>query len=298
MNSHTTDEKIPDNAKRLLHKLYSEYSIETTPRLDKKIDSYQAILPKNTSVMIASPNATTFNQIIRSAKRLRNEGMEPVPHIIARRIPDLALLKTLLDQLQTEAEVDHILVIAGDIPSPVGPYHSSMELLNTGVFEKRGIKKIGVSGHPEGSPHVSDKELLNAILWKNEYASQSGNEVYLCTQLVFEALPVISWEQKIRNEGNQLPVKVGVPGIATLQTLLHQATTIGIGQSVRYLTRQAPYLKKLMTHTTPQQLIKDVAIHCAQDSSTLIEGIHFFPFGGMEKTSHWVTTQLSSQHNM
>ena len=295
MNIPKTDETISYEARNLLRKFYSEYSIETTPRLDKKIDSYNAILPKSTTVMIAAPNGTSPNEIIRTAKRLHHEEMEPVPHIIARSIPNISYLENLLDKLQTEAAVDHLLVIAGDIPNPVGPYHNSMELLISGVFEKRCIKIIGVSGHPEGTPYVGNKELIDAIRWKNEYATRTKSDMYICTQFVFEATPVISWEQNIRKKGNQLPVKVGVPGVATLQTLLRMAATSGIGQSVRFLTHKASSLKKITKFSTPEQLITALAVHCEQDPSSLIEGVHFFPFGGVEKTSQWVGTQLRTE---
>lgn len=294
MNTHNTLESISKDAKQVLNKFYSQFSIETTPNLDKKIDSYKALLPKSTAVTIAAPSKTDRNEIIRTARRLRQEEMEPVPHIVARSIPDIAYLESLMDELQDQAEVDHVLVIAGDIPSPAGPFHSSMDVLESDVFEKRGIKIIGVSGHPEGTPYVDDKELSNAIRWKNEYASRVTSDVYICTQFSFEAAPVISWEEKIRDEGNQLSIKVGVPGIATLQTLMRQAIASGIGQSINFLTHQVPHLKDIMSFSTPQHLILDLATHCAQDSSCLIKGIHFFPFGGLEKTSKWISTQLDN----
>ncbi len=286
-------ENIHKNTNLLLRKFYSSYSIETTPHLDKEIDSYKAILPISTPVMIASPNGSSLDEVVKTAKRLRFEEMEPVPHITARSIPDLAYLETLINKLQVEAEVDHLLVIAGDIPTPIGPYNSSMAILDLGILETRGIKKIGVSGHPEGSPNISDSELSEAIRWKNEYASRADIDVYICTQFVFEAFPVISWERKIRSLGNQLPIKVGVPGVATLQTLLRLAAACGVAQSVRFLKHQSPNIKKMIVSSTPEQLIKDLAMHCAQDPKNLIEGIHLFPFGGIKKTSQWITNQFS-----
>ena len=282
-----------DNVQNLLQKFYSSYSIETTPGLDKKIDSYKSILPKYATVMIASPNNTNFEEIIRTAKRLRNEGMQPVPHIVARSIPSLAHLEKLLEELHSEVEIDHILVIAGDVATPVGPFQNSMDLLESAVFEKHGINKIGVSGHPEGSPYVSDKVLFDAIHWKNEFAAQFNGEVYICTQFAFEAAPIISWEQKIREQGNRLPIKVGIPGIATFKTLMQFAVASGIGQSIHFLAQQAQHIKQMLAHHTPQMLINDLVFYCIQDSSNLIESIHFFPFGGIEKTSDWINRQLN-----
>ena len=292
MKQYKTEKIISDEARYILHEFYSGYSIETTPRLDGKIDSYKSILPSATTVMIASPNNASIKEIIQTAKRLNDDGMVPVPHIVARSIPNLEHLESLLDQLQEEANVDHVLVIAGDTNTPAGPYRCTMDVLDLGVFEKHRIKKIAVSGHPEGSPYVKEKELWEALRLKNEYASSSECDVYICTQFVFEASPIISWEQKIRDQGNQLPIKVGVCGIATLQTLLRLAAASGIGQSMRFLTQQAPHIKQVLAHHTPQKLIKDLAVHCVSDPSNLIEGIHFFPFGGVEKTSQWIAKQL------
>lgn len=259
MNTHNTYESISKDAKQLLNKFYSQFSIETTPNLDKKSDSYKALLPKSTAVTIAVPNKMDRGEINRTAKRLRKEGMEPVPHIVARSIPNPAYLESLMDELQDQAVVNHVLVIAGDISSPAGPFHSSMDMLESDEFEKRNIKKIGVSWHPEGTPYINDRELSEAIRWKNEYASRVACNAYIFTQFAFKALPVISWEEKIRIEGNQIPIKVGVPGIATLQTLMHQAIASGIGQSINFLTHQAPHLKEIISFSTQQQLILDLA---------------------------------------
>jgi len=143
MNAHTTDVIIPNEAINLFCKFLSKFSIETTPHLDKKIESYGAILPKSTTVMIASLQGVNFNETIRTAKRLRQEGMEPVPHIVARSVPSFSCLEFWLDELHSEAGVDHILVIAGDIPSPVGPYHGTDKL--TILHQRISIKTYSIT---------------------------------------------------------------------------------------------------------------------------------------------------------
>ena len=270
---------------------YSGYSIETTARLDKKSDSYRQLLPGSTDVMIAAPNGASHDLTIQTAIRLRKDGMNPVPHIVARNIPSLDYIETFLDKLQHAAGVDHVLLIAGDIPNPIGPYQSSMDILKLGILEARNIKKIGVSGFPEGNPNVNDNKLLDAILWKNEYAARTSSKLYICTQFVFDASPVISWEQNIRNSGNKLPIRVGVPGIASLQTLLRLANSSGVGPSVRFIKQNSSNLKSLISLATPEKLIRDIMNHCSSNQSCLIEGIHFFPFGGIEKTSRWIKKQ-------
>ena len=54
-----------------------------------------------------------------------------------------------------EMGVKQVLVIGGS-REPVGDFDSSIQLLETGYFE--GMK-IGIAGHPEGSPDISDSNL-------------------------------------------------------------------------------------------------------------------------------------------
>ena len=47
--------------------------------------------------------------------------------------------------------VKQVLVIGGRA-QPIGDFHCSLQLFETGLFE--GLK-IGIAGHPEGSPDIS-----------------------------------------------------------------------------------------------------------------------------------------------
>jgi methylenetetrahydrofolate reductase (NADPH) len=41
-----------------------------------------------------------------------------------------------------------------------------MEILQTGLLEKHGIRRIGVAGHPGGSPDVPEPAIMEALAWK------------------------------------------------------------------------------------------------------------------------------------
>ena len=102
-----------------------------------------------------------------------------------------------------------------------------------------GIRKIALAGHPEGSPDMSDEAIRSALKWKNEFSNKTDAEMYLVTQFAFESEPVIAWDQMLQKEGNRLPIHIGIPGLATLKTLLMHAKACGIGASMKFLTRQA-----------------------------------------------------------
>ena len=132
------------------------------------------------------------------AKRLRGEGFEPVPHVAARSVTDEAMLDDFLGRLKDEAFVTQALVIAGGVEKPVGRYASSMDLLETGMFQKHGITRLGVAGHPEGSPDISEAALKDALLWKNRFAQETGLDLYVETQFCFDADAIIAWDKKIK----------------------------------------------------------------------------------------------------
>ena len=132
---------------------------------------------------------------------------------------------------------DEVLVIGGGVDNPVGDF-SSMEVLATGILQPwhsayRGFWPSG------GSPDISDAEIADALVRKNEFATKEGLQLYIETQFCFEADMVLDWERKICADGNKLPIRVGIPGPATIGTLFRFAQISGIGPSMRFVAKQA-----------------------------------------------------------
>lgn len=263
------------------------WSIEVTPPGSSKIDSFSAILAEGTTVNVTFLPGTDPKETIDVATRLKEEGMHPVPHIAARSLKSKSQLKELVADMTSRAKVDEVLVIGGGVDHPVGDFTSSMDVLETGIFQEYGIKKIGVSGHPEGSPDISSEALAKAISWKNDFAKSEGLDLYMETQFCFEAETVINWEQSIRKAGNILPIRIGIPGPATIKTLLRFAQISGIGPSMRVIAKQAKNVTKLLTVQSPHLLIDGLAEAMAKDPECRIEHFHYYPFGGFAKTARW-----------
>ena len=273
--------------------LIDAFSVETTPASAAKVASFADHLAPGTTVNVTFLPGSAIDDTIAVATRLRAEGFEPVPHIAARSITDAAMLDRTLGRLKDEAGVTQALVIAGGLDRPLGAFASSMDLLATGLFDAHGIRKIGVAGHPEGSPDIDETALKDALLWKNRFAAERGLEMYIETQFCFDAAAIIAWDRRIRGWGNTLPIHLGVPGLATLKTLLKFAQMSGIGPSIRVLTRQARNLAKLMLVQAPDRLLLDLAAYKAGDPDCGIEKLHFYPFGGLAKTAQWANAVAS-----
>src|SRR3546814_17874130 len=99
------------------------------------------------------------------------------------------------------------------------------------------ISRIGFAGHPEGSPDIAPADLATALLWKNRFAAEHGIDMYIETQFCFDAAAIVAWDRNIRALGNRLPIHLGVPGLATLKTLLKFAQASGVGPSIREIGR-------------------------------------------------------------
>ncbi|MES2606291.1 MAG: methylenetetrahydrofolate reductase [Pseudomonadota bacterium] len=274
-----------------IQKFLTNASVEVTPGGAKKIEDFRALLRPGTTVFVTFLPGSDFNDTKDTVKRLFAEGMKPVPHFAARSIPNVKFFEENLKILQGEAKVEEALLIGGGVTNPVGDFSDSMQVLRTDLFQKYGIKKIGVAGHPEGSPDIKPEEVTKALLAKNAYAKEHGIDMYITTQFVFEAEPVIAWDKRIRAEGNTLPIHIGIPGLATLKTLINHATACGVGPSMRVLTRQTGSIAKLLLSggaRQPNKLTLDLANYMANDPLCSINQVHLYPLGGMTKSAKWL----------
>lgn len=261
------------------------WSIEVTPAGATKIDSFAAVLNEGTTVNVTFLPGSDPLDTIATAKRLADEGMNAVPHIAARSLHNKEQLDDLLKRMTQQANVREVLVIGGGVDTPVGDFDSTMQVLNTGLIQKHNITTIGVSGHPEGSPDISDDQLAEAIMLKNEFARKEGLSLYMETQFCFDAEAVLAWERSIRNAGNRLPVRIGIPGPATIKTLFRFAQISGIGPSMRFIAKQARNVAKLMTVQSPHELLAGLSAGMSADEECLLHHFHYYPFGGFAKTA-------------
>ncbi len=267
------------------------FSIEVMPRTAEKIADFRAILPKGTRVYVAQIEGTPIEDMVATAKRIAGEGFPVMPHIPARMIADEGVLSDWIARYQGEAGVDQALLLAGGVDKPYGKFHCSMQLLETGLFDKAGFKRLHVAGHPEGNKDIdrdgSDKNVMEALRWKQAFSARTDAEMALATQFCFEAKPVIAWVDRLQREGITLPVHIGIAGPAKLQTMIKFAMTCGVGPSLRVLQRRAKDVAKLVLPFTPEEILTELAIHKARNPGFGIAQVHFFPLGGINKTAEF-----------
>ena len=279
----------PDDAAKLrIRELVADFSIEITPAIAARHAALAELLPAGTRVYVAFVPGEDHRSVAATAARVRREGLVPVPHFPARSIIDRAQLDDYLRRVTAEAGVDEVLVIGGGIDLPRGAFSGTQALLETRLFEAHGVRTIGLAGHPEGQRELSAPGAATTLQQKLAYARQSAAGARLVTQFMFKAEPLLTWERMIRAQGNYLPIQVGVPGPATVKSLLNYARLCGVGNSMRVLTRQAGNLFTLASLSYPDRLIAALAWDRASDPHSRIERLHFYPFGGLARTIRWI----------
>ena len=268
------------------------YSIEVTPGAAAKIDSFSDALPKGTRVYIAHIEGTPIEDMLVTAKKVNEQGFKAMPHFPARIIKDKNILSEWIEKYQGEANVDEALLIAGGANKSYGDFDSSIQLLETELFDKFSFKRIHIAGHPEGNKDIDpDGSRLNvdeALSWKHEFSQRTDARMALATQFCFESPPVIEWVNSIQNKGIDIPVHIGIAGPAKLQTLIKYSIECGVGASIKILQKRALDLTKLLLPYKPIQVLQELADYKSKNPSFNIEQVHFFPLGGIKRVTDFV----------
>jgi methylenetetrahydrofolate reductase (NADPH) len=276
-----------------LERFVNNFSIEVMPRTAEKIENFKDLLPENTRVYIAHIEGTPIDDMVKTAKRLAEDGFATMPHFPARIIKDKATLNEWISRYQGEAGVKQALLLAGGVSKPHGEYESSIDLLETGLFDKANFKNIHIAGHPEGNkdidPDGTTKNVDEALKWKQNYQNKTDAKMAIATQFAFESGPIIEWANSIKNAGIDIPIHIGIAGPAKLQTLIKFAIACGVGPSLKVLQKRATDVTKLLLPYEPTEVLSQLADHKAKNSDFNITNVHFFPLGGIKTNAKWVT---------
>ena len=275
------------------------YSIEVMPRTAAKIDDFKSLLPAGTRVYIAHIEGTPIEDMVETARRLHQDGFPVMPHFPSRIIPSAAVLEDWIKRYRNEAGVDQALLLGGGVSTPAGDFHSSMQLIETGFFDRCGFKRLHVAGHPEGNKDIdldgSTRLVDEALKFKQLYSERTDAKLAITTQFAFDAKPVIAWAERIAAAGVKLPIHLGIAGPTKLQTLLKFAISCGVGPSISVLQKRAMDLSKLLLPYEPTDLLTEIADYKATHPQSLIQHIHVFPLGGIRASADWMNERLAAK---
>tara|TARA_B100001063_G_scaffold233733_1_gene250317 strand:- start:465 stop:1316 length:852 start_codon:yes stop_codon:yes gene_type:complete len=276
----------------VVKKFLDGFSIEVTPKAASKIDNFADLIPKGTLIYIAHIEGTPIEDMVSTAKKINEQGFIPMPHFPARIIKDKNVLHDWISIYQNEADVKNALLIAGGANKPYGDYDSSIQLIESELFDKANFKNLHIAGHPEGSndidPDGSTKNVDEALSWKNEFSKRTDASMAITTQFSFDSKTVIDWANNLKQSGIDIPIHIGIAGPAKLQTLLRYSLECGVGASIKIIQKRAMDLTKLLLPYKPTNIIKELAEYKSNNSDFNIEKVHFFPLGGIKQVSEFV----------
>jgi len=235
------------------------FSLEITMKTDL------SELPKVKDVYITMLPGNDYREVANKATELAKSGFNPVPHFPARSIKNQDELEDFVKRCK-DGGVKQALVIGGSA-QPIGDFHCSLQLLETGLFEGW---KIGIAGHPDGSPDISDKDLEKAMNDKKSYAD------YIITQWCLDVKPIAAFLPK-----QTLPVHIGITGPLKISSLLKFANIVGAKNSINFLKSNVTKALDLLKPRDPKDIIEKL-----KDST---DNFHIYTFGGLKETNKWLT---------
>ena len=268
-------------------------SIEISPKQAVENEDIPGLFPTGTRVYITDVGTDTAETLTKGARRVKDLGYEPVPHFASRRLTTKEALENRIKMMTNEAGVTDVLVIGGGLEQEAGEFDSSMKVLETGFFDKYGIKHMGVAGHPEGSPDFSDDVALEALKFKQDFHNRSDADLRIVTQFGFDSESFTKWADGLAELGVDLPVHLGVAGPAKLTTLVKFAAMCGVGNSISFLKKRAGAVMTMVSGFDPDEIVDPIERHALSKENSPISQIHVFPFGGVKKSAEWLKTRGS-----
>ena len=271
-----------------LSELLAAGSLEISPREMHRAKALAALLPANTCVYIPSLPGLPLSRTLDAVAAVRAAGLDPVPHVSARRILDRQEFRDFLGQAVMQHGVHRVLLIGGDEAKPKGPYGDSLQVLESGVISECGVREIGVGGYPEGHPRIAPAVLQQALKRKLALAREQNLGLYVVTQFCFAPQRVVEYCAGLARSHPDLPIYVGIAGPTDPVALARYAQRCGVSLSLRALRNLGTGIARLVTHTDPRDHVVALARYVRGREPSNVVGVHLYSFGGAERTGAWM----------
>ncbi|OLD25384.1 MAG: 5,10-methylenetetrahydrofolate reductase [Chloroflexi bacterium 13_1_40CM_3_65_12] len=244
-------------------------------------------VPHDVTMTITASPRRGIDATISLAERLAKHGYHVVPHISARLIRDDAHLREVLARVDALGRGE-VFVIAGDAKEPAGDFPDSVSLLTAITAETHGLREIGVTGYPERHSFIEDDLTIQAMWDKRRIAT------YIVSNLCFDPRIVKKWVARVRRRGVQLPIHVGLAGVAEPAKLLRVSTRIGLADSARFLRGHSNWFMRMVQPGgyDPERFATGLLPDLAAPERKVV-GLHFFTFNEIEATERWRQDALS-----
>jgi methylenetetrahydrofolate reductase (NADPH) len=258
--------------------LLQKAKIEVIPM--KHVEAQLLHLPKDARVSVTCSPTKGIEATLELTKQVIHyvDPANVSPHISARLVESQNQVKHILETVKALG-IRGLFIVGGDAQQPAGPYNCSYDLVQV-IKDLDADIELGITAYPEGHPNISNEVLMQDLQRKAPYAK------YMATQMCFDAGAIKTWLEQVRQAGVHLPVQIGIPGVMDLMKLVQISGRIGVGDSLRFLTKHTSTVFKLMSGYRPDGLIEDLS-PLVGDTLYNIETFHIYTFNQVEKTEMW-----------
>ncbi len=254
------------------------YEVLPTEDVEERV---LATVPREVTMTVTASPRRGIGATIALAERLAGHGYAVVPHLSARLIRDEPHLKEVLAALGAMGVKD-VFVIAGDAREPAGRFPDSVSLLEAMRDRQHGLSDIGVTGYPERHSFIDDDLTIQAMWDKRKLAT------YIVSNLCFDPRMVKRWVARVRRRGVQLPIHIGLAGVADPAKLLRVSSRIGVVDSARFLRGHSNWFLRTLQPGgySPERFITGLLPDLAGPERKVV-GLHVFTFNEIEPTERW-----------
>ena len=261
--------------------------MEMTGKDVSKVEAAASVIPPGTRINVTFLENEDLQMRVDAAAAVKRLGFTPVPHISARRIKSQEMLEEFLDALRDIGATENVFSVGGDPAVPHGPYEDSLAVIESGVLQQYGVRHISMGGHPSGDPNIPADVLIPALQKKAAALAKADIPGTIITQVDFDVDRVLAWIAEVRAAGVELPVRVGVPGPASVKLLLGFAGRLGISTSATIAKKYGLSVTNLLGKAGPENFIRDLQAGLDPAKHGLVK-LHFYTFGGFKTTAEWI----------
>jgi methylenetetrahydrofolate reductase (NADPH) len=238
-------------------------------------------VPRDVKITVTASPRHGIGRTLALAEEIAARGYRAAPHLSARLIRDERELREILDRLR-DAGLRDVFVVAGDAKVSAGHFAGAYDLLSAMTRLGHGLEHVGITGYPESHPFISDETTIQAMYDKTPHAT------YIVSQVCFDPRTIAWWVGAVRERGVDLPIDVGIPGVAARTKLLRVARRIGVGDSVRFLSKRRSWIAQLVKPAgySPDHIIEGL-VPTLVDPEAGVAGFHVYTFNEIATTEGW-----------
>ena len=256
---------------------------------EEAADLVTSHVPSAVTVTITSSPKRGIDATLGLAEKLHSAGYAVVPHLAARSVRDASHLREVLARLGPLG--GSVFVVAGDSRDAAGQYPDSVSLLTAIAAEPTAPKDIGITGYPQSHSFIDDDLTIQAMWDKRRLAT------YIVSNLCFDVPVLKRWVARVRRRHVELPIYIGMAGVADPAKLLRVSTRIGLSDSARFLRGHSNWLMRMVRPGgySPERFARALMPDLARPEAK-ITGVHVFTFNEVEPTEAWRQEMLARLH--